>query len=82
MEALSAGQNGANSRALDSSGRAGLNSVRDEFSRQNGTNSKNGEFGRQNGVLPRTNDESGISWGEVFKLIADLATIAQFALKF
>lgn len=81
LEALSAGQNGANSRALDS-GRAGLNSVRDEFSRQNGTNSKNGEFGRQNGVLPRTNDESGISWGEVFKLITDLATIAKFALKF
>ena len=81
LEALSAGQNGANSRALDS-GRAGLISVRDEFSRQNGTNSKNGEFGRQNGVLPRTNDESGISWGEVFKLITDLATIAKFALKF
>lgn len=49
---------------------------------QNGANSKNGEFGRQNGVLPRTNDESDISWGEVFKLIANLATIAQFALKF
>ena len=49
---------------------------------QNGANSKNGEFSRQNSILPRTNDESGISWGEVFKLIADLATIAKFALKF
>lgn len=60
----------------------GVNLGRDEFSRQNGANSRNGEFGRQNSVLPRTNDESGISWGEVFKLIADLATIAKFALKF
>ena len=54
--------------ALDS-GRNGVNLWRDEFS-------------RQNGVSQRTNDESSISWGEVFKLIADLATIAQFALKF
>lgn len=68
LVALSAGQNGANSRALDS-GRNGVNLGRDEFS-------------RQNGVLPRTNDENGISWGEVFKLITDLATIAKFALKF
>lgn len=66
--ALSAGRNGANSRALDS-GRTGVNLGRDEFS-------------RQNGVSQRTNDESGISWDEVFKLIADLATIAKFALKF
>lgn len=36
----------------------------------------------RNGVSQRTNDESGISWGEVFKLITDLATIAKFALKF
>lgn len=81
LGALSAGQNGANSRALDS-GQTGVNLGRDEFSRQNGVNSRNGEFGRQNSVLPYTNDESGISWGEVFKLIADLATIAKFALKF
>lgn len=79
--ALSVGRNGVNSRALDS-GRNGVNLGRDEFSRQNGVNSRNGEFGRQNGVSQRTNDESGISWGEVFNLIADLATIAQFALKF
>lgn len=64
------------------SGAKGLNLGRDEFSRQNGVNSRNGEFGRQNGVSQRTNDESGISWGEVFKLITDLATIAEFALKF
>lgn len=79
--ALSVGRNGVNSRALDS-GRNGVNLGRDEFSRQNGVNSRNGEFGRQNGVSQRTNDESGISWGEVFNLIADLATIAKFALKF
>lgn len=79
--ALSAGRNGANSRALDS-GRNGVNLGRNEFSRQNGANSKNGEFSKQNGVSQRANDESSISWGEVFNLIADLATIAQFALKF
>ena len=78
---MSAGQSGANSRALDS-GRAGVNLGRDEFSGQNGVNSRNGEFSKQNGVSQRTNDESGISWGEVFKLIANLAKIAQFALKF
>ena len=44
--ALSAGQNGANSRALDS-GRNGVNLGRDEFS-------------KQNGVSQSTNDESGI----------------------
>lgn len=49
---------------------------------RNGANLGRDEFSRQNGVLPRTNDESGISWGEVFKLITDLATIAKFALKF
>lgn len=80
LGALSAGQNDT-SGALDS-GRNGVNLGRDEFSGQNGVNSRNGEFSKQNGVLPRTNDESGISWGEVFKLIADLATIAKFALKF
>lgn len=67
LGALSAGQNDT-SGALDS-GRNGVNLGRDEFS-------------KQNGVSQRTNDESGISWGEVFKLIANLATIAQFALKF
>lgn len=81
LGALSAGQNGANSRALDS-GRNGVNLGCDEFSGQNGVNSRNGEFSKQNGVSQSTNDESGISWGEVFKLIANLATIAQFALKF
>ena len=69
LGALSAGQNGVNLGC-------------DEFSRQNGVNSRNGEFSKQNSVSQRTNDESGISWGEVFNLIADLATIAQFALKF
>lgn len=69
LGALSAGQNGVNLGC-------------DEFSGQNGVNSRNGEFSKQNGVSQRTNDESGISWGEVFKLIADLATIAKFALKF
>lgn len=49
---------------------------------RNGVNLGRDEFSKQNGVLPRANDESGISWGEVFKLIADLATIAKFALKF
>lgn len=49
---------------------------------RNGVNLGRDEFSKQNGVLPRANDESGISWGEVFKLIANLATIAQFALKF
>lgn len=68
LGALSAGRNGVNSRALDS-GRNGVNLGRDEFS-------------GQNGVSQRANDESGISWGEVFKLIANLATIAKFALKF
>lgn len=67
LGALSAGQNGT-SGALDS-GRNGVNLGRDEFS-------------GQNGVSQRANDESGISWGEVFKLIANLATIAKFALKF
>ena len=46
LVALSAGQNGANSRALDS-GRNGVNLGRDEFS-------------KQNGVSQSTNDESGI----------------------
>lgn len=69
LVALSAGQNGVNLGC-------------DEFSGQNGVNSRNGEFSKQNGVSQRTNDENGISWGEVFNLIADLATIAQFALKF
>lgn len=73
--------NSANLWALDS-GRNGVNLGHDEFSGQNGVNYKNGEFSRQNIILPRTNDESGISWGKVFKLIADLATIAKFALKF
>ena len=80
LGALSAGQNGT-SGALDS-GRNGVNLGRDEFSGQNGVNSRNGEFSKQNGVSQRANDESGISWGEVFKLIANLATIAKFALKF
>lgn len=69
LGALSAGQNGVNLGC-------------DEFSGQNGVNSRNGEFNRQNSVLLRTNDESGILWGEVFNLIANLATIAKFALKF
>lgn len=76
LGALSAGQNGT-SGALDS-GRNGVNLGRDEFSGQNGVNSRNGEFSKQNGVSQR----AGISWGEVFKLIANLATIAKFALKF
>lgn len=49
---------------------------------RNGVNLGRDEFSKQNGVSQRTNDESGISWGEVFKLIANLATIAKFALKF
>ena len=69
LGALSAGQNGVNLGC-------------DEFSGQNGVNSRNGEFNRQNSVLLRTNDESSILWGEVFNLIANLATIAKFALKF
>ena len=80
LGALSAGQNGT-SGALDS-GRNGVNLGHDEFSGQNGVNYKNGEFSKQNGVSQCTNDESGISWGEVFNLIANLATIDKFALKF
>lgn len=49
---------------------------------RNGVNLGRDEFSGQNGVSQRANDESGISWGEVFKLIANLATIAKFALKF
>ena len=39
------------------------------------------EFGGQKGISQRANDEGGISWAQVFEVVAQLAKIAEFALK-